>query len=69
MRASEFTMEQRRAYLRAIFAKPRGARIHELIDAAVHAFSDEVAESVPEADLRFPSPAQSAQDSPVKVAG
>jgi len=61
-------MEQRRAYLRAIFARPRGARIHELIDAAVHAFSDEVAEGEPETGLQFPNAAQPAQDSPVRVA-
>ena len=68
MRASEFTMEQRRSYLRAIFAKPRGARIHELIDAAVHAFSDEVAAGEGEIGFRFPAAANRAEDSPSKVA-
>lgn len=68
MRASEFTMEQRRSYLRAIFAKPRGARLHELIDAAAHAFSDDVAVGEGEIGLRFPRAAKRAEDSPAKVA-
>jgi hypothetical protein len=68
MRASEFTMQQRRAYLRAIFARPRGARIHELIDAAVHAFSDEVAESAPEIEYRFPTGPERAPESQPRVA-
>jgi hypothetical protein len=68
MRASEFTMEQRQSYLRAIFAEPRGARIHELIDAAVHAFSDEVAGSAPEIEYRFPRGPERAPQSQARVA-
>ncbi|MDY7108661.1 MAG: hypothetical protein SYC29_08485 [Planctomycetota bacterium] len=69
MRASEFTMEQRRSYLRAIFAKPRGARLHELIDAAVNAFSDETAAEAPKPGYRFPASAERAAVEPAKIAG
>jgi len=69
MRASEFTMQQRRAYLRAIFAKPRGARLHELIDVAVHAFSaDDVAASAPEVRYEFPAARRRAEEAPARVA-
>jgi hypothetical protein len=68
MRASEFTMEQRQSYLRAIFAKPRGVRIHELIDAAVHAFSDEPAVGAAGSDYRFPASEAPAAAEPAKAA-
>ena len=68
MRASEFTMQQRRAYLRAIFAKPRGARLHELIDVAVHAFGDHVAANAPEVRYEFPAARQRAEETPARVA-
>jgi hypothetical protein len=69
MRASEFTMQQRRAYLRAIFARPRGARLHELIDVAVHAFEgDGIADDAPQERYEFPAPRRRAEEAPARVA-
>jgi len=56
MPASDFTREQRREYLRAIFANPRGKRLHELIDVAVHAFGGDLsaAEATDTYEFRVP---------------
>jgi cytochrome P450 len=67
VRASESTLEQRRAFLQAIFARRGMASLSDRIEAAVAAFDDAPArggaESVPPTRLRYP-----VADAPSKLA-